>query len=319
MFELAPDFAEKIKKLGESLQHTYQLSLGDRKMIRQKLSESNAVFRQMSRLSPESLSEKLREGKLAAVDGSVNQTLGEAPHVVYLFQALAKTTTGNECRESDVYAPLLDDRDEKERPQPMKWRAHLLAKLELTVALKLIESEPIKLMMMDGALYHYRIDAPEEWEKLRMQALEKRVLLVGVSEEITTENIVKLPRFTLFEKQPFSYDRDLLFGVLEKGETVYIEEIQQKAGLQSIWMRPSSSPAITGFDMLEEQANQKDEVADMLYTLTPSEGRGIPLWLDHIDRDVRVTDKLVDALIEQYIAPETRQKFFTRKRQERPF
>ncbi|WP_088105954.1 DNA double-strand break repair nuclease NurA [Halalkalibacter urbisdiaboli] len=320
MFQLAPDFVEKVKKLGESLRQTYQISTEERKIIRQKLKQSSAVFRQMYRYSHEDLSKYLNGRQLAAVDGSVNQTKGESPHVVYLFQALAKTTNGQECRASDVYAPLLEERtDEEEATQPVKWRAHLLAKLELEVAYKLIESQEIAFMMMDGALYHYRIDAPKEWDRLRILALEQNVLLVGVSEEITTENLVKLPSFSSFQKRPYSYDRDLLFGILDKGETLFVEEIQQKAGLQSVWMRPSSSPAITGFDMLEEQAMHKNEVADLLYTLTPSEGRGIPLWLDHIDRDVRVTDKLVEALIEQYIDPETRQRFFTRKRTERPY
>ncbi len=249
--------------------------------------------------------------ELAGVDGSVNQTKGEAPHVLYMFQALAKTTTGFECRDADLFLPLIEQQETgDEQASPLKWRAHLLAKLELRVATELIKKRPLALLLMDGALYHYRIDAPEEWEQLKQTALEHQVLLVGVSEEITTENLIKLEPFSEMTQWPHTYDRDLLFGVLQQGEMVYLESIQNKAGLQSVWMRPSSSPAITGFDLLNEQADQRNTVANLLFTLTPKDGRGIPLWLDYIDREVRLTDKLVEALIEQYIDPEMRQRFF---------
>ena len=38
------------------------------------------------------------------------------------------------------------------------------------------------------------------------------------------------------------------------------------------------------------------------------DGRGIPLWLDHIDREIRLTDQLVEALVEQYMDTELQQR-----------
>lgn len=211
--------------------------------------------------------------------------------------------------------PLLEEQDESSGNR----RSYLLAKLELEAATRLLEAEDIRVMLMDGALYHYRIDAPEEWEALRALALKNDTLLVGVSEEITTENLVQLPAFASFAKNPYSYDRDLLFGVLNQNEMVYLEDIQHKAGLTSVWMRLGATPAITGFDMLEEQAPHMAFVGDLLCTLTPKEGRGIPLWLDYIDKEIRITDQLVEGLVEQYLDPDVRKQFFTKMRQSRPY
>lgn len=315
------EMVEKLKKVGEKLRTRYGNSKTSVDTIRQKLNSSSAVFRQMQQFSTKDLEELLQNKEIAGVDGSVNQTKSEPPHVVYFFQSLAKTTTGHEVRKSDVYVPLLDEAEHEEGITPQKFRSHLLAKLELEAAYQLIEERELSFLLMDGALYHYRIDAEEEWEKLRQLAIQRNVMLVGVSEEITTENLIKLDAFADYssKNQSYFYDKDILFGVLKKGESLYIEEIQHKAGLQSVWTRYGSAPQITGFDMLEEQAHRREEISDLLFTLTPKDGRGIPLWLDYVDRDIRISDKLVDGLLEQYVDAETRHRFFTRKRDDRPF
>ena len=91
------------------------------------------------------------------------------------------------------------------------------------------------------------------------------------------------------------------------------------AGLQSVWVRFGLDPQMTGYDMLEEQAEQKWEIARILAALTPKDGRGIPLWLDHIDREIRLTDQLVEALVEQYMDTELQQRLLKKKRQWRPY
>lgn len=305
----------KLKQSNEILSKTYSNSHSHKDLIRQKVTKSASLIRQMSRLSPSQLRDFLTARKVAGTDGSVNQTNGEPPHVLYFFQALAKTTDGLEKWRSDLYVPLIEEEEEP----PSKRRSYLLAKLELEAAIGLIEEHDIGIMLMDGALYHYRIDAPEEWEALRLLALEKNTLLVGVSEEITTENLIKQSEFQEFARNPYSYDRDLLFGILKQNEMVYFEDIQHKAGLSSVWMRLGSTPAITGFDMLEEQATAMEAVSDLLCTLTPKDGRGIPLWLDHIDKEIRITDRLVEGLVEQYVDPGVRKQFFTKVRQGRPY
>lgn len=317
MLHIYPELVEKIKNVNDVLKDTYNRSTEGKMIIRQKLEAVGADCRKLNRVSTDSLKTWLNGKEIAAVDGSVNQTKGEPPHILYLFQAIAKTTTGFSCHTSDVYTPLLEKENEEE--SSTHWRSYMLAKLELEAAYQLLEQKSLKLLIMDGALYHYRIDAPDEWERLRKKALENEVLLVGVSEEITTENLVTLEAFHSYKKQPYTYDRDLLFGVLQQDELLHVKAVQHKAGLQSVWARLSSDPAIIGFDLLEEQASFKEEIGNVLLTLTPKDGRGIPLWLDMIDREIRVTDKLVDALVEQYIDPELKHRFFIQKRNNRPY
>ena len=55
----------------------------------------------------------------------------------------------------------------------------------------------------------------------------------------------------------------------------------------------------------------------MIYTLTPEQGRGIPYWLDIVDNQVRVTNPLVQTLVEQYIDPEIRHRILMLKRNDR--
>ncbi|MDY7220553.1 DNA double-strand break repair nuclease NurA [Halalkalibacterium halodurans] len=317
MIEISSDLIEKLTKINDILKERSTISSLEVDKIRHSLSISGAVFRQMQPLGSEMIARWLDNKQIGAVDGSVNQTKGSPPHVLYLFQALAKTLQGVETKKTDVYSPLLDSPEDE--TEPLKWRAHILSKLELKAALDLMDQAELAILMMDGALYHYRIDAPEEWEVLRNRALERGTLLVGVSEEITTRNIGSLSPFTTMFKHQTVYDRDLLFGVLHKRESLYIESIQQKAGLRSVWMRASSSPAITGFDMLEEQAEEMNDVADFLATMTPEDGRGIPLFLDIVDREVRLSDKLVEAMVDQYLETELKERYFSQKREERPY
>lgn len=316
MLKMSDELIEKMKRISGQLQKEYR-SFYDREEIRKKLEKSGAQLSVVTPLSKSELVDMLNGREIAAVDGSVNQTKGTEPHVIYFFQALAKTTTGHACFTSDIYTPLFETSEEEDAG--VHARKQILAKLELDVALQLIEEREIAFLLMDGALYHYRIDEPDKWEKLRQKALEKNVLLVGVSEEITTENLSKIEPFASSRLPKKVFDRDLLFGVLDYKEIVYIEEIQQKAGLASIWCRFSRDPAITGFDLLTEQAIRKEEVARLLLTLTPEHGRGIPLWLDHIDREVRLTDEMVDAFVEQYVDEDVRRRLFVQKRLERPY
>ncbi|SDC73540.1 DNA double-strand break repair nuclease NurA [Shouchella lonarensis] len=305
----------KLQQMNDQLVEKYKYTARTQHEIRQKLRAADTHMHQMQVLSHVALKKTLRGRQVAAVDGSVNQTQGVAPHVLYVFQALAKTTTGVACTRSDVYVPLLEEREQLQQ----KRRSYLLSKLELEAAYTLLEQEEIGLLLMDGALYHYRIDAPEEWAQLVTLALARGTWLVGVSEEITTENLIRLPAFADVASDAYVYDRDLLFGVLQQNEMIFIKDIQHKAGLQSAWMRLGSTPTITGFDMLSEQAKDQQVVGDILCTLTPKEGRGIPLWLDYIDREVRVTDQLMEGLIEQYIDVTVKQKLFTAMRQNRPY
>ncbi|MEW6400138.1 MAG: hypothetical protein AB1503_13445, partial [Bacillota bacterium] len=80
-------------------------------------------------------------------------------------------------------------------------------------------------------------------------------------------------------------------------------------------------PAPTGLDfptMVPADENL-DAVADVLYTLTPQGGRGIPLWIDLVDARVRLEDHVVRALVESGISRENWLRFLASRRERRPF
>ena len=69
-------------------------------------------------------------------------------------------------------------------------------------------------------------------------------------------------------------------------------------------MRASVDPKPIGIDLLEEQQGYLKEVVDLVYTLTPSDGRGILLWLDIIDENVRISDEVMKGLLNKYLGEE---------------
>jgi hypothetical protein len=82
-------------------------------------------------------------------------------------------------------------------------------------------------------------------------------------------------------------------------------------------IRASKSPQPIGVDGLEAQREARLELLRLVYTLSPEQGRGIPFWLDIVDNQVRVTDALVESLVEQYIDPDLRHRLLLSKRSER--
>ncbi|HHY20347.1 MAG TPA: DNA double-strand break repair nuclease NurA [Bacilli bacterium] len=316
MFQLSGKLVAKIIAVDKQLKGKYSNYSFSKRKMRDLLEKSFAKFRQMKKLNRQTLANFLSGKEIGAVDGSVNQTKGEPPFVLYFFQALAKTAGQVECWEHDIFSPLLKDELESDEPQ-LAVKKKIQSELELIVAKRLIETANVKLLLMDGSLTHFEIDAQQEWNDLKRLALEKEVLLVGVTEEVGTKNLCKLSAFNEYGEE--LYDRDLLYGILEEGEMLYVEDAQLKKNVQTAWLRSSTSPAIIGIDVLNEQKQSMEEIADVVFTLTPKEGRGIPIILDMIDSEVRVTDKLVEALVEEYIDPALKRRLFTPKRTERMY
>ncbi|MFV8829715.1 DNA double-strand break repair nuclease NurA [Alkalihalobacterium sp. APHAB7] len=322
MLEVPRHFIEKMTKLDSELRMKYGNKQRINSTIRQSIFDKNGHFRQMSRNEAGFLSNWIGELEVAAVDGSVNQTKGEHPHIIYFFQALARTIRGIEKWEFDIYTPLLEEIEEtssEEIESQKRVRSSKMAELELMVAKAMMEEGSIKLILMDGSLTHYAIDAPKLWQEVRELALLNHVLIAGVTEEVGTSFLYQVLELEFNEArgQQLVYDRDLLFGVLKQGEMLYLDKAQHKPQVHTAWLRPSTDPAVIGVDILIEQKQEMNRICDFVYSITPKEGRGIPIFLDMVDRDVRITDKLVEALVEQYIDPELTRRLFSPKRTHR--
>lgn len=314
MLKIPRKLIEKMTEVDTELQHRYSHSREEQTIIRQILEKNYQEIRQMSTFSSSYIKKWLEGRELGAVDGSLNETKGNWPYTIMFFQGLAKTVSGIEIREFDVFSPLLLETDEEINKKVMG--SQKMAHLELAVAERLIAENNVKVLVLDGSLTHYEIDAKEAWQTLKNTALAKDTYLIGVTEEVGTKNLLKLEEFSSL-KDKYMLDKDVLFGVLKQGEMLYLQNIQSKPKVQTAWLRPATSPAIIGVDMLNEQAEKMQEMVDLIFTLTPKEGRGIPLFLDMVDKEVRITDKLVEALVEQFIHPEVRNRLLTPKRTER--
>ena len=60
-------------------------------------------------------------------------------------------------------------------------------------------------------------------------------------------------------------------------------------------------PKPIGIDLMEEQQVYLNQVGNLILTLTPRDGRGIPLWLDIIDKNVRISDTVMKGLLSTYL------------------
>ncbi len=320
MLPVSVELKNKLRQLNESLKQAYPSRSFEEANIRERLQKAG-TFYTLTKLSGEEIRNWLN-GLLVGVDGSVNSTKGFQERTLSVFQALAKGTQGEEKWTADVYTPLLDEEDGQEgkAAREARKRGTLLSRLEMKVTMEAIREWVPRVVMTDGSLLHYSIDDNEIWEQLAEMAELKNTLLVGVSEEIGTRTLVK----ELFPEYPVWTDRDLLYGVLNVGEAYEWEGWSQAGTVDqagnNMWkmvFRASRSPQPIGLDGLVSQREERLQLAKLVYSLTPEQGRGIPYWLDIVDRQVRVTTPLVETMVEQYIDPEIRYRLLSSKRSDR--
>ncbi|MCS1352363.1 DNA double-strand break repair nuclease NurA [Mechercharimyces sp. CAU 1602] len=317
MFPVSENLKHRLREVNLELRHIFDEPEAESSLIRGKLAALGSFFT-VRKWSDAELTAWLDGTSIMGVDGSVNSTTGPHPHNLSLFQALAKGTTGEEEWGADVYTPLLAAEEEQEEggmlAREARKRGAQLSGLELDVAKKAMITYRPKVMMMDGSLLHFQMDDWHKWQEVRKVALEQGVLLIGVSEEIGTRGIAQ----KLYPKHPGRSDREFLYGRLMMGEGFESKHYTSMGeGMWKVAFRSSLSPQPIGVDGLIEQQAQQQELMDLLYTLTPEQGRGIPLWLDIVDSEVRVTNQLLHAMIEQYIDPALRHRLFLSKRADR--
>jgi hypothetical protein len=314
---VSEELKQKLRALNQELRRMFPPAEFRLENLRRRLEESGTFFR-VDKWPEEELKAWLGEGLLVGVDGSVNSTSGAHPHTLSVFQALAKGTRGEEHWEAEVYTPLLEPEEETGggAAREARRRGTILSGLEIRAALEAVRKWTPRVVMMDGSLRHFMIDDAEGWAQLKEAAERAGVLLVGVSEEIGTRGLAR----ALFPDRPTWSDRDILYGVLGQGEAYAWEGWNASdTGLWKVVLRPSASPQPVGIDGLISQWEHRGDLIRLCRTLTPETGRGIPLWLDIVDAEVRVTDPLIEAMVEEYIDPDLLHRLLLPKRRERNF
>lgn len=320
---------EKLSQLNEQLLDKYQGqdNLSPSKLRTLLVKEGKGEFRHLKKLGEKEIKDYSKGLSILGVDGSVNTVGSTFPHYLTLFQALAKSSKKEEgfVLEKDVHTPLISQERQKMVAQAKEEELPLgmiqeqikntrLAKLELEVARKALDKFQPALIIFDGPLWRYQKKAPELWLEFVELILAKGVLLAGVVEEVSSNLLAQMLADHLPEGMQDMFDRELLFGLLAKGEALEFQGRELKEGFLTCFLRPSSDPAVVAFDFLAQQGKELRPLVDFLFTLTPAEGRGVPLWLDIVDKEVRITKQLMDGLLNSTLAPQLKNKLLLPKR-----
>ena len=268
------------------------------------------------KLEPLSEAELQKVGPVAGVDGSVIRQGGAYPHYVEFYQGLALSMQKKERRIRRIYTPLLAGDD---AAYAEKLHDRYLAEVELEAAMALVEKEDVAVLIMDGGLLRYAINSPAKWEELRGLCLAENTLLVGAIKDIKTRDIAR----RMGRGHDF-YDREYLAGKLDVGELLILAEDEDEeekgktaAGLVGAFYRPTRHWEVVGMDVLTEQKDALNFLARLLFTLTPKNGRGVPFWIDIVDREVKVKQKEVRLILEEAMDREMMERFFVSERDRR--
>lgn len=307
------DLEGQLREVNKSLRNKYDFIFSlDNDAFRKELTENVGRLIKMEKFPKEKLSKYKRT---VGVDGSNNRSGGAFPHFIEIFQGLAKSTDGNEIYKNKVYTPTLNDIYE-DKNLSQKY----LATIEIETALEYIDKYDFDYLMMDGGFIRYKINCLDLFTELRETCEAKNIILFGLIKDLKTNVIARS-----LEIDESIYDREILFNRLKTGEAVLIRnEINKKfikdglgEGFSSAFMRTSKFPGAVGLDILDTQERYLEEISSLIYTLTPMSSRGVPLWLDIVDKDVKITDEILTTLLEEYLDRDVYERFFISERDKR--
>lgn len=329
MYSIDDGLKENIKHINKILMNKYKdvLSL-DREFSKKYIQENVGPIVKLNKFTMDELFNFTKSGGILGIDGSKNRMGGAYPHFVEIYQGLAKSTLYKDkaIYKTDFYTPLylenegvnlLENTVEKEE----QIRSKKLSSIEVEAALEGVREFDPYAVMMDGSLIRYDIECFDKWMELRRECEERGIILVGVIKDIKTSIIGDLfMNDTSLQIEECFYDRELLYGLLEYGEIIRIQsEVTKKSeeGFASLFMRSSNAPSVIGMDILDSQKDHLEEMARLVFTLTPKDSRGVPLWLDIVDSEVKIPDKMIRGLLESYLDRSILEMFFISERDKR--
>ena len=327
MDSINKELCDLLQKVNKEIQKKQKSVMdGDKWRLRAFMDLEIGGIKRIEKLTQTELQEMTSKGGVSGVDGSVNRAGGSYPHFIELYQGLAKSTVLRDkpILLSQVYTPILSE--EKEDPLTgeievrEEQRNIRLATIEVEAAIRSVEEHKPYALMMDGGLIRYNIYAGEPWRRLVEFCEATGTILLGVIKDIKTSAVGERLKELDPKIEGVLYDREIMFGLLEYGEFIHInEDINRKEpkGYSSAFLRSSLSPMVIGIDIIESQANKLEEMARLVLTLTPENSRGVPLWLDIVDKEVKISDDMMRALMERYLDRGVYERYFVSERDKR--
>lgn len=327
MFDINNELKDKISDLNDLLEIKCKNLLGNSKLeLRDFIDKNIGKIIKMDKLNKDKLTYFQESGGIVGVDGSNNKMGGAYPHYVEVYQALAKSTASREdpLFKTDIYTPLIPEHEDsllETAEKIIEDKKNIkLSTLEVEAALESIDKFKPYAIMMDGGLIRYNIYAYEKWIELKNRCEDEGIILIGVIKDIKTSMIGDRMMELNPEMEECFYDREMLFGVLDYGEMIVIEKYANKKepqGYASAFIRSSLQPSVIGMDIIESQRDYIEEMARLVFTLTPENSRGVPLWLDIVDKEVKISDDIMKGLMERYMDRGIYERFFVSERDKR--
>ncbi|MDO5649480.1 MAG: DNA double-strand break repair nuclease NurA [Gallicola sp.] len=313
---------EEIQKLNDALEDYYKEFSKMSKSDWRGLLDQIGVRYKVEEMEKRSLREIACKGGILCTDASSNHYGGAYPHFATLFRGVSISTEDETSFHtlSDVFIPLLDQPLASNTEESRKKEEAKLAAIEIQVTLEALKEKKPAVLLMDGSLIRFAILQTGLWEELKKIVLEEGIILAGVIEEIKTSIVYEqLPedeksRFNVF------YDKEALFNQLDFKEALEIhgmKEGKERHGLYSAFMRSSREPSVIGIDLLEEQKEEMGFILSLILAITDEHGRGVPLLLDYVDRESRITNKMIKELLGMYLEPKFYEKLFHSQRSKR--
>lgn len=308
-------------------------ALGPPAQRRQQIQEqAGAECQRLERRPPAAFRLRLGGRSVVGVDGSLHTVGGEPPHNLALIRAAAVPAgapdPGALARDGllrhEVWSPLLAGGGAGADVSLQLQRRQTALEAEVAVRAA-ADLRPI-LLLIDGGLVRFYKEAAGSFTDLTKIAIENDVLVVGVIENVESTALQAYPGVPAAWRGVS--DRTLLWGILEYGEVLKLREPLRLEGegsaptgaLHRWFVQSSRAGAPVGLDFLEAQVAGQDLtwVAEYLFTLSPEDGRGIPVWMDMVDRLVRITTAEVQTWVQAFLDEEIQQRLLAAKRSRRP-
>ena len=314
---ISKDLIDEVSHLNERKKKKKNVSKLSRKDVRDLINNKIGKIKFYERFSVDKLKEIKQDGCICVVDGSVNRIGANYPNYVEFFQSMALLSSDQEpLVKADILCPLVDEFSERDQFQISKEK---LCATELAVAIEAVKNHDIKILMMDGTLMRYCLEAEDLYNDLVELCDEKGVILVGVVEEINTKIIMNT-----FNENGVNvgmlFDREALFNVLDMNEGFVVNEHKSRKkeyDIEQAFIRTSKDPCVIAIDIPSQNMDDFDEIISFVLTLSDENTRGVPFLLDLVDKKTRIDNKQAEILAKKYLDTEMYQSIFRSQRSKR--